>query len=198
MHILSLNFTAVCGLCQGWSSLYLLLWKGTLDVILHVGCRGPLSLTVRRMHSRCPCWRKTKQVEKEFFPLEKHQGDYFCSFKLLKWRLGQSKGGGFVQLWAADCFTSQICNGFLRAGSWLNSGLWRSGRGSPKPGEFQTSCFGVPLARIGAVARHLQTVGSYLPKDCGQQLNVTHLLQFGLYWLLFVSLLTSHYDLFKF
>lgn len=158
---------------------FLLFWKGTLDLIWHIGCQGPVSLTVWRVHSRCPHWRKTEQVEKELFPLEKHQGDYFCSFKLLKRGLGQRKGGGGVQLWAADCFTCQICNAFLRAGSWLNSGPWRSGRGSPKPGEFQTSCFGVPLARTWVVARHLQTVGSHLPIDWGQQPNVTHLPQFG-------------------
>ena len=91
--------------------------------------------------------------------------------------MGWRKGGDGVQFWAADCFTCQICNAFLWAGSWLNSGPWRSGRGSPKPGEFHTSCFGVPLASIGAVAHHLQTVGSHLPKDQGQKPNVTHLLQ---------------------
>lgn len=113
-----------------------------------------------------PSLTQTEQIEKELFPLEKHQGDYFCSLKLLERGLGQRKGGGWgwVELWAADCFTCQICNAFLWAGSWLNSRPWRSGRGSPKPGEFQTSCFGVPLANTGAVARHLQT-GSHLPID---------------------------------
>lgn len=28
--------------------------KGTLDLIWHVGCPGPISLTVRRVHSQCP------------------------------------------------------------------------------------------------------------------------------------------------
>lgn len=50
-HILFVNFTVVCGSCQGWISLILLLWKGTLDLIWQLGCRGPLSLTLWRMHS---------------------------------------------------------------------------------------------------------------------------------------------------
>lgn len=140
-------------------------------------CQGPVSLTVRRVHSQCPHWRKSKQVEKELFPLEKHQGDYFCSLNCLRGEWAREAEGGLVfSLWAADCFTCQICNAFLQAGSWLNSGPRRSGRGSPKPGEFQTSCFGVPLARTGVVARHLQTAGPHLPMDGGQQADVTHLL----------------------
>lgn len=103
-HIPFVNFTAVCGSCQGCIFLFLLFWKGTLDLIWHVGCRGPVSLIVQRVHSQCPCLRKTKQVEKELFPLEKHQRDYFCSFKLLKSGLGQIKGGGWCSVVSSRLF----------------------------------------------------------------------------------------------
>lgn len=42
-----------------------------------------------------PSLTQTEQIEKELFPLEKHQGDYFCSLKLLERGLGQRKGGGW-------------------------------------------------------------------------------------------------------
>lgn len=126
-HILFVNSTVVCGSCQGSIPLFLLFWKGTLDLIWHVGCRGPVSLTVWRVHSQCPRWRKTKQVEKELFPLEKHQGDYFCSFKLLKRELGQRKGGGLV--FSCEQQTVSRARSVMRS-SGLGAG-WTLGRGAP-------------------------------------------------------------------
>lgn len=53
------------------------------------GVEGALSM---------PSLTQTEPVEKELFPLEKHQGDYFCSLKLLERGLGQRTGrGGRVQ-----------------------------------------------------------------------------------------------------
>lgn len=40
-----------------------------------------------------PSLTQNQASKKELFPLEKHQGGYFCSFQLLKGRLGQRKGG---------------------------------------------------------------------------------------------------------
>lgn len=76
------------------------------------------------------------------------------------------------------CFPCQICNMLLRATGRLSPGPRCSGRGSPKPGEFETSCFGVPLARTGAVARHLQTLGSHLLIDTGRRVGGKLLLAF--------------------
>ncbi len=106
---------------------FLLFWKGTLDLIWHVCCRGLVSLTMWTVHSQCPCWRKTKRVEKELFPLEKHQGDYFCSFKLLKRGLGQRKGGGLV--FSCEQQTVSRARSVMRS-SGLGAG-WTLGRGAP-------------------------------------------------------------------
>lgn len=39
-----------------------------------------------------PSVTQAERVEKELFPLEKHQRDYFCSFKLLKGGIGAERG----------------------------------------------------------------------------------------------------------
>lgn len=55
------------------------------------GAEGALS-----MPSLTQTERVKKKRKKALFPLERHQGDYFCSFKLLKRGLGQKRGGGEV------------------------------------------------------------------------------------------------------
>lgn len=128
------------------SQLVLSLQSGTLPDFQK---RSPLVLWRRPLHELCATiFLKNKQKKKN---QNQQRRSLWKSSRVRERTVG-----------ANCCFTIQVYNMLLFTTSRLNSGPQRYGRGSPKPGEFQTSCFEAPLARTGAVAHHLQTLGSHL------------------------------------
>lgn len=66
-----------------------------------------------------PSVTQTELVEKELFPLEKHQRDYFCSFKLLKrWigpENGRREGGGMEAAFGCEQQTLSRARSVMRS-----------------------------------------------------------------------------------